>query len=139
MEMKKNLMKAGLVFYDNLFDELIKNGIMPMVTISHYETPIHLVNEYGGWESRKLIDFFSRYCEVIFKRYKDKVKYWMTFNEVNNMHKIPFAAGACRIEDGPNKLQRVYQASHHMFVANAMAVKLAKKSCLKMKLDVCFL
>ncbi|GAB3066591.1 glycoside hydrolase family 1 protein [Salinicoccus sesuvii] len=117
----------GLEFYDNLFDELIKNGIEPMITISHYETPMHLVDAYGGWENRKLIDFFSRYCEVIFNRYKNKVKYWMTFNEVNNMHKIPFAAGACRIEDGPDKLQRVYQASHHMFVANAMAVKLGKE------------
>ncbi|MEC0331370.1 family 1 glycosylhydrolase [Paenibacillus macerans] len=119
--------EAGLAFYDNLFDELLKYGIQPMVTISHYETPLHLATEYGGWENRKLIGFFSRFCETIFKRYKDKVKYWMTFNEINNMHKIPFAAGACRIDEGPDKVRRIYQASHNMFVANAQAVKLGKE------------
>lgn len=119
--------EAGLQFYDNLFDELLRQGIQPMVTISHYETPLHLANEYGGWENEKLINFFNRYCEVIFKRYKDKVKYWMTFNEVNNMHKIPFATGACRIEEGPERLQRLYQASHNLLVANAHAVRLGKE------------
>ncbi|PTY79256.1 6-phospho-beta-glucosidase [Heyndrickxia sporothermodurans] len=119
--------EEGLQFYDNLFDELLKNNIKPMVTISHYETPLHLATEYGGWENEKLIEFFSRFCEVIFTRYKDKVKYWMTFNEINNMHKIPFATGAARIEEGPDKLQRVYQASHNLFVANAHAVRLGKE------------
>ena len=70
--------EAGLKFYDDLFNEMLELGMEPVVTISHYETPLHLYDEYGGWENRKLIDFFVRYCEVIFARYKDQVKYWMT-------------------------------------------------------------
>lgn len=75
--------EEGLKFYDDVFDELKKYNIEPIVTLSHYETPLHLVKEYGSWRNRKLVDFFVRYCEVVFKRYKGKVKYWMTFNEIN--------------------------------------------------------
>ena len=74
--------EAGLKFYDQVFDELLKYHIEPVVTISHYETPLHLVQKYGSWRNRKMIDFFMNYCQTIFKRYKDKVKYWMTFNEI---------------------------------------------------------
>jgi 6-phospho-beta-glucosidase len=114
----------GLKFYDDLFDEMIRLGIEPVVTISHYETPLYLVDHYDGWMNRKLIDFYLRYCEVIFNRYKDKVKYWMTFNEINAIHFIHFAAGGIRIPEGVNKLQYVFQASHHMFLASSLAVKL---------------
>ena len=75
--------EEGLQFYDDLFDECLKHGIEPVITLSHFEMPYHLVTEYGGWKNRKLIDFFVRFAEVVFKRYKDKVKYWMTFNEIN--------------------------------------------------------
>ncbi|MEN0642081.1 family 1 glycosylhydrolase [Alkalicoccobacillus gibsonii] len=119
--------EKGLQFYDDLFDELLGKGIQPMITISHYEMPIHLVDEYGGWSNRQLIEFFSRFCEVIFKRYKDKVKYWLTFNEINNMHKIPLATGGVRIKNEEEPLQEIYQASHHMFVANSHAVRLCKE------------
>ncbi|MEE3661192.1 glycoside hydrolase family 1 protein [Brenneria sp. g21c3] len=115
--------EAGLRFYDDLFDELLQYGIQPVITLSHYETPLALATRYGGWENRKLVDFFSRYCETVFRRYRHKVKFWMTFNEQNNMNRMPFAAGAIR----PPKdrlLQAVYQANHHMFVANAIANKL---------------
>lgn len=119
--------KKGLQFYDDLFDHLLENGIEPVITISHYETPLHLVNEYGGWMNRKLISFFQKYCEVIFNRYKDKVKYWMTFNEINNVHVIPFAAGTIKPVDGKYDLQTIYQSSHHMFVASALAVKACRE------------
>ena len=75
--------EEGLEFYDRVFDELLKYGIEPVVTLSHYETPLTLVKEYGSWRNRKLVDFFERYCKTVFTRYKDKVKYWMTFNEIN--------------------------------------------------------
>ncbi|MBN2850561.1 MAG: glycoside hydrolase family 1 protein, partial [Erysipelotrichaceae bacterium] len=73
--------EAGLKFYDDLFDEMIARGMQPLITLSHYETPLHLVEKYGSWRSRELIGFFVRYCEVVFERYKHKVKLWMTFNE----------------------------------------------------------
>ena len=80
--------EAGLKFYDDLFDELLKYGIQPVITLSHYETPLALYQEYGGWKNRKLVNFFTRYCEVVFRRYREKVKYWMTFNELNNMNRM---------------------------------------------------
>ena len=85
--------EAGLKFYDDVFDECAKYGIQPLVTISHYETPLHLAREYNGWSNRKLIDFYLRYCETIFKRYKDKVKLWITFNEINSIIHAPFMSG----------------------------------------------
>lgn len=116
--------EAGLKFYDDVFDECAKYGIQPLVTISHYETPLHLAREYNGWSNRKLIDFYLRYCETIFKRYKDKVKLWITFNEINSIIHAPFMSGA--INTPPEKLtnQDLYQAIHHELVASARAVKL---------------
>lgn len=113
--------EAGLAFYDNLFDELLKHGIEPVITLSHYETPLALYQEYGGWKNRQLIEFFSRYCETVFRRYNGKVKYWMTFNELNNMNRMPFATGAV---DANASAQEIWQANHHQFVANALANKL---------------
>lgn len=118
--------EKGLQFYDHVFDELLKYDIEPIVTISHFETPHHLVKEYGGWKSRDLIDFYTNYCETIFNRYKGKVKYWMNFNEINHMHTIPIAAGGLILDDEETKLQDIYQASHHVFVAAAKAQKLLK-------------
>ncbi|WP_336286931.1 glycoside hydrolase family 1 protein [Cronobacter dublinensis] len=112
--------EAGLAFYDALFDELLKYGIEPVVTLSHYETPLALFEEYGGWKNRALIAFFTRYCETVFRRYQHKVKYWMTFNELNNMNRIPFATGAVAPDASA---QEIYQANHHQFVANALANK----------------
>ncbi len=73
--------EEGLKFYDDMFDELLKYNIEPVITLSHFEMPLHLVQQYGGWTNRKVVDFFVRFAEVVFERYKHKVKYWMTFNE----------------------------------------------------------
>jgi len=116
----------GLKFYDNVFDECKKYGIEPLVTILHYETPLYLANHYNGWYSRKLIDFYYHFCEVIFERYQHKVKYWLTFNEINCIAiGNPYMAGACRPVEGVSMNQLTYQAAHHQFVASAKAVKLA--------------
>ena len=116
--------EEGLAFYDRMFDELRRYGIEPLITISHYEIPIDLVEKYKSWRSRHLIDCFERYCRVLFERYKDKVKYWLTFNEINNMRRNPSYVGGILVQPGENKSQAIFQASHHMFVANAKAVKL---------------
>ncbi len=112
--------EKGLAFYDNVFDECLKYGIEPVVTISHYETPLHLAIEYGGWTSRKLIAFYERYCVTLFTRYHKKVKYWMTFNEINVINYLPWFAGGLKGRDEQNE----YQAAHHQFIASAKAVKL---------------
>lgn len=120
--------ESGLAFYDKLFDAMNERGITPVVTISHYETPLNLINKYNGWESKEMIPLFEKYCKVIFVRYKDKVKYWLTFNEMNTIHRIPYASGAIRLRgDVSEELNIIYQASHNMFVANALANKLCKE------------
>lgn len=116
--------ELGLQFYDRVFDECLKYGIEPVVTISHYETPYGLVKKYGSWRSRSMIDFYTRFCEVIFNRYKDKVKYWMTFNEINCISLHPAIPAGIRIGTDENFHQVTLQAAHHMFVASAKAVKL---------------
>ncbi len=119
--------EAGLKFYDDLFDEMHKNGIEPVVTLSHFELPYHLVTEYGGFRNRKLVDFFVHFATVCFERYKDKVKYWMTFNEINNQRNlnVPFFAftnSGVSYQEGENKEEVLYQVAHHEFVASAKAV-----------------
>lgn len=114
--------EKGLEFYDNLFDELLKYNMEPVITISHFETPLNLIKKYGGWKNRKLIDFYTNYCEVIFNRYKHKVKYWMTFNEINHAHTLPLIAAAIEVKEDESKLQDIYKASHNMLVASAKAV-----------------
>ncbi|WP_285110253.1 glycoside hydrolase family 1 protein [Pediococcus sp. AC40] len=120
--------EKGLAYYREMFTTMKELKMKPVVTISHYETPLHLVNKYNGWESKKLIPLFERYCKALFENFGDLVPYWMTFNEMNNVHTIPFAAAAIRLHGDENhQLQQKYQAAHNMFVANAKAVKLAKR------------
>ncbi|MDC5849803.1 6-phospho-beta-glucosidase [Vibrio europaeus] len=113
--------EEGLAYYDKIFDELAKYDIQPFVTLSHYEMPYALVENYGGWTSRELITFFERYASTVFERYKDKVKLWLTFNEINMSLHAPFT-GVGLEEDASE--QAIYQAIHHQLVANAKAVKL---------------
>lgn len=118
--------EEGLKFYDDVFDELLSHGIEPLVTMSHYEPPINLVLNYDGWYSRELIGFFEKYVRTICKRYKDKVKYWLTFNEIDSIIRHPYTTGGL-VEDrfkGKNFEEVCYQAMHHQFVASALATKI---------------
>ncbi|MDY3042289.1 glycoside hydrolase family 1 protein, partial [Streptococcus pluranimalium] len=117
--------EAGLQFYDNVFDELAKYDIEPLVTLSHYETPLHLAREYNGWASRDLIGFYENYVRTVFTRYKDKVKYWLTFNEVNSVLHAPFMSGGIATPVEELSKQDLYQAVHHELVASASATKIA--------------
>ncbi|NQO20010.1 6-phospho-beta-glucosidase [Streptococcus suis] len=117
--------EEGLAFYDAVFDELNKYGIEPLVTLSHYEFPLHLALEYGGWKNRKVIEFFVRYAETVFKRYQGKVKYWLTFNEINILGMVGYLSGGLLFEDGKNDLEAMYQAVHHQFIASSLATKVA--------------
>lgn len=116
--------EAGLKYYDKLFDELIKYGIEPLVTLSHYETPLYLSETYNGWSNRKLIGFFENYAKTVFDRYKDKVKYWLTFNEVNSILEMPFTSGGIRTPKNKLSKQDLYQAIHHELVASSLVTKL---------------
>ena len=115
--------EEGLQFYDNLFDELAKYGIEPLVTLSHYETPLHLARKYNGWVNRDLIGFYERYVRTVFNRYKNKVKYWLTFNEINSVLHVPFMSGGIATPVEELSKQDLYQAVHHELVASALATK----------------
>ena len=125
--------EKGLEFYDKVFDECHRYGIEPLVTISHYELPYALVEKCNGWEGRECIGYYVHYCETIFERYQNKVKYWLTFNEIN-AGTMPMGAvlslGTIKGYSGPvtkvpDRPQERFQALHHQLVASAKVVKLA--------------
>lgn len=117
--------EKGLQFYSDLFAEMHKNGIEPLVTLSHYEMPLALATKYNGWVDRRVIDCFAKFCHVCFERYKDQVKYWLTFNEVDSVIRHPFTTAGIIPSRVPEDkmLETCYQALHHQLVASAMVVK----------------
>ncbi|SFO17543.1 6-phospho-beta-glucosidase [Candidatus Pantoea varia] len=116
--------EAGLAFYDRLFDELAAHHITPLVTLSHYEMPWHLVTQYGGWGSREVIGFFEHYARTVFARYRKKVRLWLTFNEINMSLHAPLTGVG--LPETSSKGE-VYQAIHHQLVASARAVKACRE------------
>lgn len=123
--------EEGLKFYDDLFDECLKYNIEPIVTLSHFELPDHLVEKYDGWRNRKMINFFVNFADVCFERYQNKVKYWMTFNEINNQTGYNnefclFTNSGIKVKDGENAEKAMYQAAHYELVASAIAVQHAR-------------
>lgn len=121
--------EAGLQFYDRVFAELARFGITPIVTISHYEMPYALVERYGGWGSRALVDLYCRYAEVLFRRYGSRVKYWLTFNEINAAM-MPFGAYlslGLMLPEGVDDPSARFQALHHQLVASARVVAMARR------------
>ncbi len=128
--------EAGLAFYDRVFDACKKHNIEPLVTISHYELPYALVEKYNGWEGRELIALFEKYCHVLFDRYQDKVKYWLTFNEINT-GTMPMGSllslGTIKGYEGPitelpDDPKVRFQALHHQFVASARVIRYAHEN-----------
>lgn len=120
--------EEGLCFYDKLFDTMLQYGIEPVVTLSHFEMPYALVKKYGGWRDSHLIELFVRFARVCFERYKGKVHYWMTFNEINNQTEYerdwgPFTDSGLLFKEGDNKEELVYIAAKNELVASAMAVR----------------
>ncbi|GAB6092499.1 6-phospho-beta-glucosidase [Furfurilactobacillus curtus] len=122
--------EAGLAFYDRLFTRLRENGIEPIVTLSHFEMPLHLVQVYGGWRNRKLIDFFTHFAATVIQRFHHQVKYWLTFNEINNQtnyqdpHPL-FQNSGLQLTVDENSRQQMFQAAHYEMVASAKVVQLA--------------
>lgn len=117
--------ESGLEFYESVFKECRKYGIEPLVTIDHFDTPMSLIKRYGGWRDRRMIDAFMKLCKTIFTRYKDLVKYWITFNEINMLLHMSFMGAGIVFDENENKEQVKYRAAHHELLASALAVKLA--------------
>ena len=124
--------EEGLKFYDDVFDELLKYGIEPVITLSHFELPLHLAREYGGFRSRKVVDCFERFAKVCFERYKNKVKYWMTFNEINNQMDTGnplffWTNSGVVVEEGEDPKAVLYKVAHNELLASAKAVIAGKE------------
>lgn len=124
--------EKGLAFYEDMFKEMKKLGMEPVITLSHYETPLHLLTEYGGWSNEKLITFWKRYVTTLYERFKGVVKYWLTFNEVNALLRNPLVAGGLLCLDpadpedpiGSITEKEKWQGYYNICVANAWTVKL---------------
>lgn len=119
--------REGLQFYDDVVNELLRYGIEPVVTLCHFDAPLFLVEKYGSWKSRKMIDRFLKYCDAVFRHFKGRVRYWITFNEINMLMHLPFMGAGILLKEGEDELQVKYQAAHHELVASALAVKLARE------------
>ena len=119
--------EEGLAFYDRVLDECEKHGIEPLVTISHYETPLHLAEKYDGWVNRDLIGFYENYSRVLFGRYGSRVKYWLTFNEINSVLHAPLMSGGINTPKDQLSKTDLYQAVHNELVASALATKVARE------------
>ena len=118
--------EEGLKFYENIIDEILKREIEPIVTLSHFDIPLNLYENYGAWSNRKMITFYEKYCQAVFSRFKNKVRYWITFNEMNILHHLPFVGAGLCLENVENREQLIWQAAHYQLVASAKAVRLGK-------------
>ncbi|MBP1042205.1 family 1 glycosylhydrolase [Vagococcus sp. BWB3-3] len=118
--------EVGLRFYENVLTELESYQIEPIVTISHFDLPIHLVEKYNGWESRQLVDLYVHYATTVMTRFKGRIKYWIPFNEMNMVLHIPFIGGGVTFNSETNPLQIQYQAGHHQLLANARTIEIGK-------------
>ncbi|MFQ2104407.1 6-phospho-beta-glucosidase [Aeromonas rivipollensis] len=115
----------GIAFYRAMFEECRKHGIEPLVTLCHFDVPMHLVVEYGSWRNRQMVDFFTRYARTCFEQFDGLVKYWLTFNEINILLHSPFSGAGLVFEEGEEREQVKYQAAHHELVASALATRIA--------------
>ncbi len=113
--------EQGLQYYDDLFDELLKNGIQPVVTMLHSDVPLELAEKLGGWKNPEMIEYFQHYVSIIVNRYHEKVKYWITINEINAINYVPWFCAAIRDEDELSKAK----ASVNLLLGSAAAVKTA--------------
>ena len=118
--------EEGLKYYETIIDEVLEKDIEPIVTLSHFDIPLNLHEKYGAWRSHQMIELFERYAEAVFHYFTDKVKYWITFNEFNILHHLPFLGGGLLFENRDNREQLIWQAAHYQLVASARVVQLGK-------------
>lgn len=115
----------GIEFYRNIFEECKKYNIEPLVTITHFDCPVYLIEKIGGWRSREMIDYYLKLCSTLFNEYKGLIKYWLTFNEINMILHAPFMGAGLVFDEGENEDAIKYQAAHHELIASALATKMA--------------
>ena len=120
--------ETGLSHYEEVIDACLAHGIEPVITLSHYEMPLHLATTLGGWKNRELIGHFERFARTVLGRFGHKVKYWMTFNEINSAAHFPIMSQGLTVKTGALEPQAKFQAWHNQFVASSLAVKMAHET-----------
>src|SRR5699024_4490776 len=100
-----------------------RSMLISLNVIQYLTLFLYLIDRFGSWKSRKLVNLFEKYSITLFERYKNKVKYWMTFNEINMLLHLPFMGAGIVLDEEENRNQVLYQAAHHQLVASAKAVK----------------
>lgn len=122
--------EEGLLFYDHVIDVLKKANIKIFITMNHYAVPLHLVEKYGGWCNRKMVDFYLKFAKVIMNRWKDDVDFWLPFNEINAGYFSPYnGVGLIKEENEKYDQSLVFQSLHHQFIASAKTIEYGKSHC----------
>ena len=128
--------EEGLQFYDDLIDTIVASGMEPIITLFHYELPLKLVTEYGGWRDKRLIEFYARFARTCFERYRGKVKYWILINQINLIYVESFNSLGILCDQADNLEEAKYQAIHNQFVACSLATKLGREMDPEFKLGM---
>ena len=124
--------EEGLAFYEAVVDECLKYGIEPLITLDHYENPLSLSQRFNGWDDRYLVDQFVRYATYLFERLDGKVKYYLTFNEINCIDAAPFVTAGVYNADPQN----IANATYHQFLASAKTVLVAHERFPELKIGM---
>ena len=120
----------GLAYYDRVFEAVKAAGMKTFLTLTHYAVPLHLVEAYGGWTNRRLIDLYERYARVVFERWGQMIDYYLPLNEINAGYFSPWnGVGLLKPEDGPYDQSQVFSSLHHQFVASARVIRAQRQIC----------
>ena len=114
--------EEGLQFYDHVIDELLKYNIEPIITTIHFDMPLWVVTKYNGFENRETLSLYQKYVETIVNRYHDRVKYWISFCEINVMNTALYMVGGSIVKEGETKDEVLHRCAYHKLLANAILV-----------------
>ena len=115
--------EEGLQFYDRVIDELIKHHIEPIITTIHFDMPVWVVEKYNGFYNKKVVELYEHYVKTIVSRYYDRVKYWISFCEINVMNHALYMVAGTIVQKGQNRDEILHQCAYHQLLANAILVK----------------
>lgn len=125
----------GIIFYNQLIDELLKQGIEPLVTLYHFDHPQALQQAWGGWYDDRMIDYFARFAQTCFNEFGDRVSYFMTLCESNNVVLYPDLIGG--VPEGVAVEAWRFQVSRIMALANAKVITLCHEILPQAKIGPC--
>lgn len=115
--------EAGLKFYDDVINELLKYNIEPIITTIHFDMPVWVVEKYNGFTNMDTVELYKKYIQTIVSRYHDRVKYWISFCEINIMNDMLYMVGGALVKDGESRDKVLHQCAYYKLLANATLVE----------------